>query len=183
MTSVGQPEALQTLDAARAAFHEERQRVRRLVGGFSPTALDVRPPPSVTVAIAEQGHFSVYDAEVGWSARLVVGHLGDSARIFADRISRVRTETDPVLADFVTDADARLDRYLAADPTALADELEQAQDSLEVALAGIRPDDLGRTATHEVDGALSLGDIVAFLPEHQRDHADQLSLLAELDRS
>jgi uncharacterized damage-inducible protein DinB len=180
MTSLEQPASLRTLDAARAEFHRQRGRFARVAGGLSRTAFDARPPESITRAIVGQGHFAAYDVEVRWSARLVVGHLGDSARIFAERIHRVRTEAEPVLADFVTDEDARIERYVAADPAGLVEGLELAQDSLEAALAGIDPTELSRTATHEVDGPLTLGDIVAFLPDHQRDHADQLSLLARL---
>ncbi len=180
MTSLEQPTQLQTLDAARAEFRRQRGRVGRVVGGLSPTAFDAWPPASIARAIAGQGHFSAYDVEVGWSARLVVGHLGDSARIFAERIHRVRAEADPGLGDFRTDEARRIDRYLAADPAALAEELELAQDSLEAALDRIDPAELTRTATHEVDGPLTLGDMVAFLPGHQRDHAEQLTLLAEL---
>lgn len=182
MTSLEQQDLVEGLDAARTEFHRQRTRVGQVVGHLSPTAFDAWPSAAVTSAIAEQGHFSAYDMEVGWSARLVVGHLGDSARIFAQRIHRVRTETDAVLADFVTDEDDRLARYVAADPANLVEELGVAQDSLEAALAGIHVSDLTRTATHEVDGPLTLGDIVAFLPDHQRDHADQLSLLAGLTR-
>ncbi len=182
MTSVEQQGSVRALDEARAEFGRQRGRVTRVVGSLSPTAFDAWPPASVTRAIAGQGHFSAYDAEVGWSARVVVGHLGDSARIFAGRIQRILTETDPLLADFVTDERARIDRYTSADPARLVEELEAAQDSLEAALAGIEPAGLARTATHEADGPMTLGDIVAFLPGHQRDHADQLAMLAELTR-
>ena len=102
---------------------------------------------------------------MGWSARLVVGHLADSARIFAERIHRVRTEVGPRLVDFVTDEGARIDRYLNAVPGHLVEELEVAQDLLEAALAEIDDAELSRTATHDVDGPLTLGDIVAFLPD------------------
>ncbi len=183
MTSLEQPAQVRTLDAARAEFHRQRGRVSRIVAGLSRTTFDAPPSPSVTRAIARQGHFSTYDAEVGWSARLVVGHLGDSARIFAERIRRVRTEAAPWLADFVTDEQDRIDRYLNAVPGDLVDGLELAQDSLEAALAEVREAELSRTATHEVDGPLTLADIVAFLPDHQRDHADQLDRLAETTRS
>ena len=181
MTSLDQPARLRSLDAARAELHRQRARVAVLATGLSDAAFDARPSPSVARAIAGQGHFSAYDGEVGWSARLVVGHLGDSARIFAERIHRVRTEEEPVLADFVTDEEVRIDRYLASDLRELVDGLEAAQDLLESALAEAHPVELARGATHELDGPLTLGDIVAFLPGHQRDHADQLSLLAGQD--
>jgi uncharacterized damage-inducible protein DinB len=183
MTSLEQSEQVRDLDAARAEFHGHRTRVSEVVGGLSRTAFDAYPPPIVTRAITGRGHFSAYDAEVAWSARLVVGHLGDSARIFAERIHRVRTEVEPRLFDFVTDEPARIDRYLNAVPGDLLDELEIAQDSLEAALAEVHDAELPRTATHEVDGPITLGDIVAFLPRHQRDHADQLGLLAGPTRS
>jgi hypothetical protein len=183
MTSLDQPRRIRTLDAARAEFHAQRSRVTELVGGLSRGAFEAYPSLSVTRAITGRGHFSSYDAEVGWSARLVVGHLGDSARIFAERIRRVRREAGPWLADFVTDEQHRIDGYLGAVPGDLVEGLEAAQDSLEAALAEIHDAELSRTATHAVDGPLTLGDMVAFLPGHQRDHADQLGLLAGATRS
>ena len=183
MTSLEQPPRVHALDAARADFHDQRRRVCGIVGCLSRNTFDANPPLAVVRALAQQGHFSTYDAEIRWSARIVVGHLGDSARIFAERIRRVRREHEPRLHDFVTDEGARIDRYLNAVPGDLVDELEAAQDSLEAELAEVGVDELSRPATHEVDGPLTLGDIVAFLPGHQRDHADQLSLLAGATRS
>ena len=44
-------------------------------------------------------------------------------------------------------------------------------------VAGLRPEELGRTGVHETDGPVTVADVLAFLPGHQRDHADQLEAL------
>jgi hypothetical protein len=109
----------------------------------------------------------------------VVGHLRDSARVFTDRIRRLRSETEPVLADFVTDAPERLADYRSTVPHDLVDQLRTAQAELLRTLADVRADDLERSGVHEVDGPVTVAGLLAFLPGHQRDHADQLTALLQ----
>ena len=68
----------------------------------------------------------------------MVGHLADSARIFAERINRVRTEADLGSCDFVTDEEPGSTATWTRCRADLVDELEAAQDLLEEALAADR---------------------------------------------
>jgi uncharacterized damage-inducible protein DinB len=164
--------------SAVAALADEQWRVARLVDAAHTGDLwDVRLRPEQRRRLVRLGHFPAYSGELDWTPREVAGHLRDSARIFTDRIRRMRTETAPALADFVTDAAERLADYRTTDAPQLVAQLRAAQAELLRAMTDVRPADLERTGVHEVDGTVTLADLLAFLPGHQRDHADQLRAL------
>ena len=96
----------------------------------------------------------------GWRARLAAG---DRER--------------PLLADFVPDDPERVAGYRAVHPVELVEQLRTGQAALFDSVAALTPAELDRAGVHEVDGPVSLADLVAFLPGHQRDHADQLAAL------
>lgn len=125
-----------------------------------------------------EGHFPAYSHELDWTAREVAGHLRDSAKIFTGRIQAIQTGTAPVLADFVTNDPSRLDEYRTRPVTDLLTQLNSAQTQLQAAMASVTTEQLDLVGHHEVDGKLSLSDVLDFLPQHQRDHANQLEALA-----
>ncbi len=127
--------------------------------------------------LVRSGHFPQYASELEWSPREVAGHLRDSALAFTERIYRLRTETEPLLADFVPDEPDRVAGYRAVPPVQLAEQLRAAQTALFDSVAGLIPADLDRAGVHEVDGRVTVAELVAFLPAHQRDHAEQLTAL------
>lgn len=164
--------------AAVTELADEQWRVAGLVdAALARRAWDARLSADERWRLVRLGHFPEYAAELDWTPREVAGHLRDSARIFADRIRRIRTESEPRLADFVTDAPERLAGYRAVPPDRLAEELRAAQADLLQAVAAVRAGDLDRAGVHEVDGRVAVADLLAFLPEHQRDHAEQLAAL------
>jgi hypothetical protein len=161
--------------AAVSALAEEQWRVAVLVDAADTgERWDVRLRPEQRRRLVRLGHFSAYSLELAWTPREVAGHLRDSARVFTERIRRIRTESAPPLADFVTDAPVRLADYRETDPQDLVAQLRTAQAELLRAVAEVGPADLERTGIHETDGPVRVTDLLAFLPEHQRDHADQL---------
>jgi hypothetical protein len=163
---------------AVAALAEEQWRVAGLVdAALTRDAWDVRLLPEQRRRLVRLGHFPVYSAELDWTPREVAGHLRDSARIFAERIQRIRTEDEPALTDFVTDAPERLADYRTTAPADLVAELRTAQAELLREVASIRSVDLDRAGIHAVDGRVTIAGLLAFLPGHQRDHADQLAAL------
>ena len=171
----GVPAAVAT---AVAALSDEQGRVAALVDvAFAGDAWDPRLRPGQRRRLIGLGHFPAYSAELDWTPREVAGHLRDSARIFGDRIRRIRTGLEPVLADFVTDAPDRLSDYRTTAPGELVAQLRTAQADLLRAVAAVGTADLHRTGIHEVDGRVSIAELLVFLPCHQRDHADQLAAL------
>jgi hypothetical protein len=171
----GVPAAVAT---AAAALTDEQERVAALVdAALARDAWDARLRPDQRRRLVGLGHFPAYSAELDWTPREVAGHLRDSARIFTDRIRRMRNELEPALADFVTDAPDRLSDYRTTAPGDLVAQLRTAQADLLRAVAAVGTADLHRTGMHAVDGRVRMAELLVFLPGHQRDHADQLAAL------
>jgi hypothetical protein len=63
----------------------------------------------------------------------------------------------------------------AVHPVELVGQLRAVQAAWFDRVAGLTPAEPDRAGVHEVDGPVTLADLVAFLPGHQRDHADQLA--------
>jgi hypothetical protein len=139
----------------------------------------LRLSPAARRRLVGLGHFPAYAAELDWTPHEVAGHLRDSARVFADRIRRIAAGGRPALPDFVPDEPARVAGYHATPPAVLLGELAAAQAELLAAVAAVDPGRLGAAGVHEVDGEVTLADLLAFLPGHQRDHAEQLAALVD----
>ena len=173
-----EPVVPETVATNASALAEEQWRVAVLVAAIgtrgrwdAPLGTDAR------WRLSRRGHFPQYASELDWTPREVVGHLRDSARIFTERLRRLTTEDTPRLPDFSTDDAARLAEYRATPVEQLADELRTAQAALLATIADLGADDLERAGVHEVDGLVTVAELIAFLPAHQRDHAEQLSAL------
>ncbi len=166
-----------TVTAAATALAVQQERVAALLGR---AAGHSRPlTPDARRRLVRRGHFPAYAAELDWTPEEVAGHLRDSARVFTDRIERIGGGTRPVLPDFVPVAAERVAGYRATPPAVLVAELAVAQARLLRAVAAVAPGQLGAEGVHEVDGPVSLADLLAFLPAHQRDHAEQLEALVD----
>ena len=139
----------------------------------------LRLSPAARRRLVGLGHFPAYAAELDWTPHEVAGHLRDSARVFTDRIERISREDRPALPDFVPDEPARVAGYRAVPPAVLVEELAAAQAELLRVVATVDPGRLDAVGVHEVDGEVSLADLLAFLPGHQRDHAEQLAALVD----
>ncbi len=165
---------------AVATLADEQWRVAGLVdAALTRNAWDARLLPEQRRRLVRLGHFPQYATELDWTPREVAGHLRDSARIFTDRLRRIRTEREPALADFVPDAPERLADYRTTAPDRLVAELRTAQAGLLREIADVRAADLDRAGIHAVDGRVTVAGLLTFLPGHQRDHADQLAALLQ----
>ncbi|SFP32617.1 DinB superfamily protein [Geodermatophilus dictyosporus] len=164
-----------TVAAAAGALAAQQDRVAgllaRAAGHSGPLS------PEARRRLVALGHFPAYAGELDWTPWEVAGHLRDSARVFTDRIGRLLREPRPVLADFVPDTPDRVAGYRATPPAVLVAELAAAQAGLLRAVATVAPDRLGAAGVHGTDGPVTLADLLAFLPAHQRDHAEQLAAL------
>lgn len=160
-----------------AALSVQQERVRRALEAIGEAGWQRPPGDSVQARLAERGHFPEFPGELAWPPCDVAGHLLDSALIFAARILAVRMIDRPYLVDFSTCDPARVARYRSVTREQLLRELAAAQQRLAAAVGEVALADMTRTACHEFDGDVALADILAFLPRHQADHAEQLELL------
>ena len=173
-----EPVVPETVARGAAALADEQWRVAVLVA-----TIGTRGRWTATLGtdarwrLVRRGHFPLYASELDWTPREVVGHLRDSARVFTERLRRMTTEDSPRLHDFVPDHPDRLADYRETPFGVLADELRTAQAGLLSTIAGLGSDDLLRAGVHEVDGRVTVADLLDFLPAHQRDHAEQLTAL------
>ncbi|MGY1699619.1 DinB family protein [Geodermatophilus sp. SYSU D00766] len=159
-----------------AALAAQQRRVADLLARAA--GRPVRPlAPEARRRLVDLGHFPGYAGELDWTPQEVAGHLRDSARVFTDRIGRIGRGTRPALPDFVPDAPERVAGYRATPPAVLVAQLAAAQEELLRAVAAVRPGQLALEGVHEVDGPVTVADLLAFLPAHQRDHAEQLAAL------
>lgn len=140
-------------------------------------------PPHERERLVRQGHFVAYVGELDWTPHEVIGHLRDSALIFSERIRRLQVESEPVMSDFSTTAPERLADYRATGTRQMVAQLQAAQTTLHGAIACVEESQLDRSGWHDVDGRLSLHDVLTFLPGHQQDHGCQLEALTAHHRS
>lgn len=168
-----------TAQKAAHALAIEQDQIGPLLDRLTDELFESEVNPLALERLMLMGHFmGDYGFELDWTPRQITGHLRDSARVFRDRIQRVLADDEPSLADFVTDAPERLDDYAETPREDLRDQLDAAQAELRAAVAAIPEDELDRAGIHEVDGRVTLRDLIAFLPEHQADHREQLAAFA-----
>jgi hypothetical protein len=152
----------------------QQDLVANRVGMLTDAGWESGPGELALERLVGLGHFPDYPGELDWGPREIVGHLRDSARIFRERVARLRTHDRPSFNDFDTTAGWRIGEYRSAQREDLVAGLERAQGDLREALRGVQPDELDRVGVHETEGEVTLRDILAFLPDHQEDHAEQL---------
>lgn len=173
-----EPVVAGTVAASTAALGEEQWRVAVLLRTTSTRgSWDATLDDDARWPLVRRGHFPTDAAELDWTPREVAGHLRDSARVFTERLRRLCTEDRPRLPDFVPTDPGRLADYHRTPPELLVDQLRAASAELLTTVATLRPDELDRVGVHEVDGPVTVADVLAFLPAHQRDHAEQLAAL------
>jgi DinB family protein len=163
---------------AAAQLRAEQQRVAEILAGLSADGWAGRLDDAQRAELAARGHFPEYGGELDWSAQQVAGHLRDSARIFTSRLDRLLAGDAAPLPPFdPLDAD-RVAGYTATPLTVLLADLADAQDRLHAVVAGLTAADLRRAGQRASGDTVTVGELVAFLPQHQGDHAAQLEALA-----
>ncbi len=155
----------------------EQERVASIVASLTDAGWQADLQPLALERLLALGHFLDHTWEVEWRPYEVVGHLRDSARIFTERIERIRREDRPQLPDFRTGDPDRIAEYHATDVAALADQLTVAQEELHAAVTAVPTSELDRIGVHETDGPVRLSEVIRFVAAHQRDHREQLSAL------
>ena len=107
-----------------------------------------------------------------WTAKEVIGHLADSAEVFAERVRRSVAEDRPALPVWDQDA-AHAERHNNdADAMALAKRLQAAHSAI-VQLLG-RPGARDRIGVHAERGPVTAGWIGAYQARHSHEHVLEL---------
>ena len=108
-----------------------------------------------------------------WSAVEVIGHLADSAEIFAERVRRCIEEDRPTLPSFDQDAIARERRNAERDPMDLSRRVSAAHAAIVRLLMDERA--RSRPGIHSEHGELDAGHFGAYQARHGHEHAVELA--------
>ena len=108
-----------------------------------------------------------------WTAVEVIGHLADSAEIFAERVRRCIEEDRPTLASFDQDALAKERRNAERDPMELSRRVSAAHAEIVRRLMDERA--RSRPGLHSEHGELDAGHFVAYQARHGHEHAVELA--------
>lgn len=110
-----------------------------------------------------------------WTAKEVIGHLADTAELFAERVRRCINEERPFFPDFDTEAAVRERRHNERDAARLASRVATANEEIATLLA--EPWNLERIGVHEVQGERTAGHFGAYHAEHAHGHVEELRSL------
>lgn len=107
-------------------------------------------------------------------------HLRDIEREgYAVRLRRLLTENDPLLADIDGAALARERRYSEQEFGPAADEFAHLRADNVAVLRGLSAEQVARAGRFEGVGAVTVGELVKMMHEHDREHREQLQGLRE----
>ena len=107
-----------------------------------------------------------------WTAKEVIGHVADSAEIFAERVRRCVEEDRPALPSFDQDAVAAERKHNDADPMALTKRIQAAHGSIVRLLQ--RPDAAARIGVHAQHGPVTAAWLGAYQAKHSHEHVLEL---------
>jgi len=107
-----------------------------------------------------------------WTAKEVIGHLADSAEVFAERVRRCVEEDRPALPLFDQDAIARERHNNDADAMALTKRIQAAHTAIVQALQ--RPGARDRLGIHAERGEVTAGWLGAYQARHSHEHVTEL---------
>jgi len=108
-----------------------------------------------------------------WTAVEVIGHLADSAEIFAERVRRCIEEDRPTLPSFDQDALAAERRNAGRDPLELSRRVSAAHAEILQRLIDERV--RSRVGIHSEHGELDAGHFGAYQARHGHEHATELA--------
>jgi hypothetical protein len=108
-----------------------------------------------------------------WTAVEVIGHLADSAEIFAERVRRCIVEDRPALESFDQDQIAKERRNAERDPMDLSRRVSAAH----AAIVRLLTDEHARSrpGIHSEQGELDAGHFGAYQARHGHEHAVELA--------
>ena len=108
-----------------------------------------------------------------WTAVEVIGHVADSAEIFAERVRRCIEEDRPALQSFDQDKLAAERRNAERDPMELSRRVSAAHSDIVRRLLDARA--RSRPGIHSEHGELDAGHFGAYQARHGHEHAAELA--------
>lgn len=147
-------------DALIRRYREGVAAVHAALEGLDDTALDDAP------------------AGGGWTARMVVHHLGDSEMTSAIRLRRLLAEEAPDVGAYDEEVFAARLHYAARPIEPSLKAFEGARETSAQLLVLLSEDDWGRRGTHPEHGTYGVEDWLQIYADHAHDHAAQIRAAA-----
>jgi hypothetical protein len=113
----------------------------------------------------------------GWSAVEILAHVRASDDIIAYRAYAILARDNPPLPAYDDRRWAEVTQYLEVETAASLAAFAAKRAELVRVLRHVAPADWERQGVHEVNGPLTLRQVVAFLLEHDEEHCAQLEAL------
>lgn len=107
-----------------------------------------------------------------WTAKEVIGHITDTAEVFAERVRRCAAEDRPTLPTMDQDAVHAERKNNEADAMALSKRLQAAHAAIVQTLQ--RPGVRDRIGVHAERGPVTAGWIGAYQARHSHEHVTEL---------
>jgi hypothetical protein len=108
-----------------------------------------------------------------WTALELIGHVADSAEIFAERVARCLEEDDPQIASYDQDEVAAARRNNAKDPVELSKRISSAHSRIVTLLQ--RPGAASRPGRHSAWGSVDAGHFATYQADHAHGHTSDLA--------
>lgn len=105
-----------------------------------------------------------------WSAKQIVAHLADAARIYHERLARIATEARPLLPGYDEAALAIERNYQEMDSATLVPEIRRWRGQTAALLAALPVAAWQRSGVHAETGEMNLIQLAAHMIEHEADH-------------
>lgn len=112
-----------------------------------------------------------------WNAAQIIGHLAASEYFFLQRLNMLIRETSPRLRPFGTEATERFESMASNDVETNLKAFNDLRGETVSALMSLALNLWSRTGTHDVQGEMSLEDVVESMIDHDSEHLEQLESL------
>ena len=131
---------------------------------------------TLAALVAKHDDATLRSTRVGtWTVKELVGHLVDTAELFAERVRRCVIEERPFFPDFDTEKAVAERGHNERDAGRLATRFAAANEEIATLLA--EPWNLGRVGVHELQGERTASHFGAYHAEHAHGHVGELRSL------
>lgn len=145
--------------------------------GFASGEVDVHELPELVRAatapwreVLARPDVAVRPDPVVWSPLEYACHVRDVLRLFAERATLIRSEDNPVFANWDQDATAIAKRYRASDPAEGAAAIAAAAEANAAEWAAVTEDEWGRPGTRSNGSAFTLATLGQYFLHDLRHH-------------
>ncbi len=134
----------------------------------------VQSPTQLKAAAESAGE----PAEGEWSAAQVLAHMASAENLWLERLNLLLREKEPRIRPGVSDKTRQIqDQLMDGTVADNLDAFNTARGEIVSLLMGLSLRDWERTGTHDVNGEISIADVVESIVDHDAEHIEQIKAL------